>query len=1138
MTSLNNNLSLYIQAVSASVSSQNLRLQGLENSTDSLPLFLKTAENNVLAEDVVAFYRLEEESGTLIIEDSSWNELDLQDTTQRINDVTGKIGRAGSFAERYPTMAQRTTLAGLEKLRSQSSFTVAGWANPSHLLSSNVIAGIWDTTNTGDQEWALMYQASASGFVLRLNNGRVDFNQWGIGSYGADVDGLSSVFDAGHSIKVEGDSWRQIPFRYNLTANSMISFDFKAEGDEPLLQGVGLDTDTTLSLGNLLTLHGYGVGSGVQSDNHTYNLLSNGGFQNWTSDDLFQIDHETGDLSQYDSTVTDSGDLSVELSAGLNNNLTVIGSELITNGGFSAWTGDNPDGWSVGGESGSDPEVSEVDAGQSHGGTNVTGGFCNIFSTSSPVNITQLITTEIGKNYELTVDVNTIATGSLAVLDEANGDFSEIYRVVGSKKLIFTATTTSTQIRLKRSTSSSDITLDNVSCKEVIGASYGLQCDIDGTGAIYGQKLLSPPTSGFLRIQFYLDPSQLEIGDMDNFVCMSVRSSTHHIVQLRLGIDSGVYEVFTLTIDDAISSHIGVFQSISTGEHLIELLVTKPTTNVSADGSTLLYIDGVLVDSETGIDNFDNFEDIVSIRLGAINSIDAGTIGHLYLDELTVRDNDGEIGNQNPDGWTVVESPSNQEVSQVGTGESHGGSGILMCNLFTDSSSNVEVSQTINTIDGVDYQIDLDIDTLTSGTLRLINDDGDPLFTEDYIEAGEKQAFFTADSTSTLITLKRQEANTDVTINTISCREVVGDSGVNPHTRHYDIPIGSHYTGQMNHLFFSNDGGSPHPLSSASSSSSTYSNLTVYESGQPTEMVVATTGAISNAAGYYHVAGVYDSILNEGKIYLNGERHQTLSFNGVVQNGSGDFSIGGFSNGAANAFNGHLDAIGVWSRPFSERDVTVLYSQGNGVELTPVPNFAPLFLKSPEPSNDNLNLFIEGAISDNSNLTLFLQTIEEANSNIDLVVTGHMVSDETLDLFLKVAEPFNVGATLFLQNYIDTENQTLPLFLNNLSETETLNLYISGSNSSSTEPKPPSEATEGDGFIPINDACTLFLQGNPELEDNLKLFLKTVEGLTNANINLFVDGGNETTSSLNLTIINNLDTKDDNLDLYTHGASN
>lgn len=41
----------------------------------------------------------------------------------------------------------------------------------------------------------------------------------------------------------------------------------------------------------------------------------------------------------------------------------VAGNELLTNGNFSAWTGDNPDGWIISGESGSDPMITQVAAG-------------------------------------------------------------------------------------------------------------------------------------------------------------------------------------------------------------------------------------------------------------------------------------------------------------------------------------------------------------------------------------------------------------------------------------------------------------------------------------------------------------------------------------------------------------------------------------------------------------------------------------------------------------------------------------------------------------------------------------------------------------------------------------------------------
>lgn len=42
------------------------------------------------------------------------------------------------------------------------------------------------------------------------------------------------------------------------------------------------------------------------------------------------------------------------------------GPELLTNGDFSAWTGDNPNGWTVAGEVGADPEVTQRASGETH----------------------------------------------------------------------------------------------------------------------------------------------------------------------------------------------------------------------------------------------------------------------------------------------------------------------------------------------------------------------------------------------------------------------------------------------------------------------------------------------------------------------------------------------------------------------------------------------------------------------------------------------------------------------------------------------------------------------------------------------------------------------------------------------------
>lgn len=58
------------------------------------------------------------------------------------------------------------------------------------------------------------------------------------------------------------------------------------------------------------------------------------------------------------------------------------GDEILTNGDLSAWTGDNPDSWTVNFETGATKEVTERDSGQSHADTKTVGGSANFFNST------------------------------------------------------------------------------------------------------------------------------------------------------------------------------------------------------------------------------------------------------------------------------------------------------------------------------------------------------------------------------------------------------------------------------------------------------------------------------------------------------------------------------------------------------------------------------------------------------------------------------------------------------------------------------------------------------------------------------------------------------------------------------------
>jgi hypothetical protein len=140
-----------------------------------------------------------------------------------------------------------------------------------------------------------------------------------------------------------------------------------------------------------------------------------------------------------------------------------LGSELVTNGDFSAWTDDNPDGYTVNGESGTDPEISEVSSAEGHGGVGT--GSCNLYTSDGTfVAVTQTILT-IGKLYKYSVDIKVINSGTLRVTE--GGSTVNTYNSTGIKTGYFTARA-GIYVEIKRTIGATDITFDDLSVKEVL----------------------------------------------------------------------------------------------------------------------------------------------------------------------------------------------------------------------------------------------------------------------------------------------------------------------------------------------------------------------------------------------------------------------------------------------------------------------------------------------------------------------------------------------------------------------------------------------------------------------------------------------------------------------------------------------
>lgn len=139
-----------------------------------------------------------------------------------------------------------------------------------------------------------------------------------------------------------------------------------------------------------------------------------------------------------------------------------LGAELLTNGDFSAWTGDNPDGWIVA-ESPPTREVTEVGAGEGHGGAGT--GLANFYNSDGGNVILYRTIFTVGYWYESGVLVDTIMNGRLDFYPAGNSGPSVPLSATALVRCIRKAQSTSIWIRSQRV--NDDVTIDNTTVKRI-----------------------------------------------------------------------------------------------------------------------------------------------------------------------------------------------------------------------------------------------------------------------------------------------------------------------------------------------------------------------------------------------------------------------------------------------------------------------------------------------------------------------------------------------------------------------------------------------------------------------------------------------------------------------------------------------
>lgn len=206
-------------------------------------------------------------------------------------------------------------------------------------------------------------------------------------------------------------------------------------------------------------------------------------------------------------------------------------------------------------------------------------------------------------------------------LDNETGDFSQYDAVVSSGANVL-----------------------SVVSPGLIDTSYTLEFEMNDTSYMYCDKDFVLTTDEFY-LRFYVLPSSVAMASGDRFDIVRVVHSSGppwYEATALLSYDGTSFEIRALFYDDSGTYHGTAYHDISDELHYIEMHVERASSDVAGDGQGHLFLDGELLETESGIDNFDNFPTVETLRLCAIG-IDSGTTGEWFMDECVLDDSD-QIG--------------------------------------------------------------------------------------------------------------------------------------------------------------------------------------------------------------------------------------------------------------------------------------------------------------------------------------------------------------------------------------------------------------------------------------------------------------------------------------------------------------
>ena len=283
----------------------------------------------------------------------------------------------------------------------------------------------------------------------------------------------------------------------------------------------------------------------------------------------------------------------------------IISQNLILNGTFAAWSGDDPDNWTVATESGSDPMVTE------------SSGKARLYhSSGGDIRIQQDVLT-IGKQYYYSFDITASSAGNLRLESGSGVAYASGISSVATHTGYFTAD--HAQFRIRRGTASTgtDITIDNVEVYEVESFSNnnhgqiysGRALEFDGVSdrfATTGGGTYNTPSTDISGVNYFADgnPWTMAVwlytnGRQDSYIIGKDQGTRPH---LYLNVESSV-QYLEFRANDAGNDFYRFGRLQENAWH--RLVVISNGTTISAYSNGVLI--GTITDGMASIDSSGSF---------------------------------------------------------------------------------------------------------------------------------------------------------------------------------------------------------------------------------------------------------------------------------------------------------------------------------------------------------------------------------------------------------------------------------------------------------------------------------------------------------------------------------------------------